>query len=375
MMFQETNMRVDMRSFFRTKIGRLVLIGVIVLLVLALILYLGNKKNFGFPQYLQLILDGFRGGTIYALIALGFVTVYNVTGVINFAQGGFVMLGAMVCIGFFNLAALAEQPVGVRLVLSAFLSVLLVGFIGGVVERLAIFPARRSPALTLIIITVGVYTIMWGAALLVWGADPYQLPAFSTLEQRDNILRFGQIVLEDRTSWIFASPDLPTGAKLTGVFIKAQSLWIWGTTALILAGLAYFFERTLLGKAVRACAVNRRAARLMGISPSRMSLLAFVLAAILGAVGGIVLAPATTPMYDMGLKLGLKGFVAAIMGGLVSSPGAVVGGLLLGVLENLGAGVTKAGLKDIFAFIVLILILLFRPHGIIGGGTAGGEER
>jgi branched-chain amino acid transport system permease protein len=156
--------------------------------------------------------------------------------------------------------------------------------------------------------------------------------------------------------------------------IKAQSLWIWGTTALILAALATFFDRTILGKAVRACAVNRRAAQLMGISPGRMSLLAFVLAAALGAIGGIVLAPATTPMYDMGLKLGLKGFVAAIVGGLVSTPGAVVGGLLLGILENLGAGVTKAGLKDVFAFVVLILILLFRPQGIIGRGTPGAQE-
>lgn len=367
-------MQADIRSFLRSRAGRILITVAIVLLVSALILYLGNKKNFKLPQYLQLILDGFRGGTIYALIALGFVTVFNVTGVINFAQGGFVMLGAMFCVGFFNLSALADLPVGLRLALSAVFSVLVVSLIGAAMERFTIYPARRSPALTLIIITVGVYTIMWGAALVIWGADPYQLPAFTTLEQRDQLLRFGQITLNDKTFWIFASSTLPKGAKFTGVFIKAQSFWIWGTTALILGALAYFFERTLLGKAVRACAVNRQAARLMGISPSRMSLLAFVLAAALGAIGGIVLAPATTPMYDMGLKLGLKGFVAAIMGGLVSSTGAVVGGLLLGVLENLGAGVTKAGLKDIFAFIVLILILLFRPHGITGGAAVTREE-
>jgi len=241
-------------------------------------------------------------------------------------------------------------------------------------ERLAVYPARKSPPLTLIIITVGVYTIMWGGALLIWGADPYQLPAFTTLKMSDRILRFGQIVLDGHTSWILGGSTVPAGAQFAGVIIRAQSLWIWGTTALILALLATFFERTILGKAVRACAVNRRAAQLMGISPSRMSLLAFVLAAALGAIGGIVLAPATTPIYDMGLKLGMKGFVAAIMGGLVSSPGAVVGGLLLGMLENVGAGVTKAGLKDIFAFIALILILLLRPQGLIGGRTAGVEE-
>jgi branched-chain amino acid transport system permease protein len=261
-----------------------------------------------------------------------------------------------------------------RLVVAALLSVVLCGLIGAAMERLTIYPARRSPPLTWIIITVGVYTVMWGGALLIWGADPYQLPAFTTLQQQDRILRFGQVVMDAGSHWIWGAATLPKGSRFFGVLIKAQSLWIWGTTAVILVALATFFERTVLGKAVRACAVNRRAAQLMGISPGRMSLLAFILAAALGAIGGIVLAPATTPIYDMGLKLGLKGFVAAIMGGLVSSSGAVVGGLLLGVLENLGAGVTKAGLKDIFAFIALILILLFRPHGIIGGEAAGVEE-
>jgi branched-chain amino acid transport system permease protein len=345
-----------------------------VVAILALTVYLGGKKNLGLPQYIQLVLDGLRGGAIYALIALGFVTVFNVTGIINFAQGGFVMLGAMLCVSFYDHSVLAGLAPAWRLPLAAVLSVCVVGLVGALMERLAVYPARKSPPLTLIIITVGVYTIMWGGALLIWGADPYQLPAFTTLKMSDRILRFGQIVLDGHTSWILGGSTVPAGAQFAGVIIRAQSLWIWGTTALILALLATFFERTILGKAVRACAVNRRAAQLMGISPSRMSLLAFVLAAALGAIGGIVLAPATTPIYDMGLKLGMKGFVAAIMGGLVSSPGAVVGGLLLGMLENVGAGVTKAGLKDIFAFIALILILLLRPQGLIGGRTAGVEE-
>ncbi|NLE45203.1 MAG: branched-chain amino acid ABC transporter permease [Chloroflexi bacterium] len=342
--------------------------------MLVLALYLGGKKNLALPQYLQLVVDGLRGGAIYALIALGFVTVFNVTGVINFAQGGFVMLGAMLCVSFFNLPVISGWAPALRLALSATLSILSVALIGAVMERVTINPARRSPPLTLIIITVGVYTVMWGAALLVWGAGPYQLPAFTTLQQGDRILRFGQLVQDESVTWMFGSSALPAGAVFSGVMVKAQSLWIWGATAAVLGALAYFFEGTMLGKAVRACAVNRRAAQLMGISPGRMSLLAFVLAAALGAIGGIVLAPATTPMYDMGLNLGLKGFVAAIMGGLTSSLGAVVGGLLLGILENLGAGVTKAGLKDIFAFVTLILILLFKPHGVIGGGSSGVEE-
>jgi branched-chain amino acid transport system permease protein len=337
-----------MQRIFRTRSARIGATVAAMVILVAIILYLGGSKGFGPVQYAQLIVDGIRGGSIYALIALGFVVVFNVTGIINFAQGGFVMSGAMIAVAINNLD-LPLHP-GLKLALAVVFGVVITAIIGALVERLTIFPARHSHVLTLIIITVGVYIFMQGMALLIWGADPYYLPAFTTLALEDYIIRIG------------------------GIMIKAQSLWIWATVAVVLVVLAFFFGRTLLGKALRACAINRRAAELMGINPSRMSLLAFALAAALGAIGGIVLAPATRPMYDMGLRLGLKGFIAAIMGGLVSSPGAVVGGVLLGVLENVGAGVTKAGFKDIFALIILILVLLFRPQGIIGGGERGVEE-
>jgi branched-chain amino acid transport system permease protein len=313
------------------------------------VLLLGRRMGFGAQQYAQFVLDGIRGGTIYALIAMGFVAVFNVTGVINFAQGAFVMLGAMLAVAVYD-SALALPPAP-KLALAGLAGVLGTALIGLLVERLTIYPARRSSPLTLIIITVGSYIALQGLALLAWGSQAYALPAFSTLEIADKTIR------------------------AAGLVIKAQSFWIWGTTALVLLGLAYFFERTLTGKALRACAVNRRGARLMGISVSRMSLVAFGMAAALGAIGGIVVAPTTRPSYDMGLALGLKGFVAAVMGGMVSTPGAVLGGLLLGVLENLAAGVTKAGLKDVFAFILLILVLLYRPHGITRVRRRAGEER
>jgi branched-chain amino acid transport system permease protein len=156
--------------------------------------------------------------------------------------------------------------------------------------------------------------------------------------------------------------------------VKAQSIWIWGVVTVVLIALALFFNHTLAGKALRACAINRRAAQLMGINPGRMSLLAFSLAAALGAIGGIVMAPATRPSYDMGLMLGLKGFVAAIMGGLISAPGAVVGGLVLGVAENVGAGILSAGYKDIIVFAILIIILLFRPQGFVSQGRKPIED-
>jgi branched-chain amino acid transport system permease protein len=309
---------------------------------------LGSRKNLEARHYLQLAIDGFRGGSIYALMALGFVMVYSVTGIINFAQGEFVMLGAMICITVNDLPL--PLPPAMHLVLAILAGVAATTLIGVIIERATIHPARRSPPVTLIIITVGVTITLRAAALLQWGADPYVLPAFSTLALEDRVFRFG------------------------GVTVQAQSFWIWATLIVVLVLLYAFLEHTLLGRALRACAVNRRAAQLVGINPSRMSMLSFAMAAALGAIGGIVLGPVTRPIYDMGLMLGLRGFVAAIMGGLVSAPGAVVGGLLLGVVENLAAGATNPTYKSVVAFVILIAILLWRPQGIIGGGATSAEE-
>jgi branched-chain amino acid transport system permease protein len=330
------------------KSGRTVLAAVIVAGLLALVVHLGAQKHFQVEQYLQLALDGLSGGSIYALIGLGFVVIHDVTGIINFAQGEFVMLGAMLSVTFDNLSI--PLPPAPKLLLAIVLALVVTTLVGLALERAAIYPARRSPVVTLIIITVGADISIRALALLIWGTRPYFLPAFSTLGLADLTLHWGDLI------------------------VQAQYLWIWGVGAIILAALFLFFERTLTGKALRACAVNRKAALLMGISPSLMSLLAFGLAAAIGALGGILMGPTTRPTYDMGLILGLKGFVAAIMGGLVSLPGAVVGGLILGIAENIGAGVSSAGYKDIIAFVLLILILLFRPRGIFGGAVKAVEE-
>ena len=328
---------------------RAIVATVAILAIAALVVALGARKNLQPHHYVQLIIDGFRGGSIYALMALGFVTVYTVTGIINFAQGEFVMLGALITISI-NSLELPLSP-GIKLLAAVLGAIVLTTLIGMVVERVAIYPARRSSSVTLIIITVGVTITLRAGALVIWGADPHVLPAFSTLALEDHIFRFG------------------------GVTLQAQSLWIWGTLAIVVVLLYVFLEHTLAGKALRACAVNRRAAQLVGINPSRMSLLSFGLAAALGAIGGIVMGPVTRPIYDMGLMLGLRGFVAAILGGLVSAPGAVVGGLLLGVVENLAAGVTDPSFKSVVAFVIMIAILLVRPQGIIGRGegSQGGQ--
>ncbi len=328
--------RVSQRPTYKTIVSVAAAVAIV-----AVILALGAQKNFGPQQYGQLVVAGLGAGAIYALIALGFVMVYTVTGIINFAQGAFVMLGAMIAATIYGDASSGDA---VGLVIAAIIAILATTLVGVAVERLTIFPARNADTLTLIIITVGVYIAIQGVGLVVWGTSAKAFPAFTTLDITDGTLRF----------W--------------GIVLKTQTLWIWGTTALVLALLTLFLGRTLTGKALRACSVNKEAARLMGISPTRMSVFAFGLAAGMGALAGIVLAPATRPIYDMGLKLGLKGFVAAAMGGLVSSPAAVVGGLLLGLTENVAAGVTKSGLKDVFAFIVLIAVLL-RKRGIFAAGT------
>jgi branched-chain amino acid transport system permease protein len=278
-----------------------------------------------FRDYLQFLVSGVSTGCIYVLIGLGLITIYNVTGVINLAQGEFVMLGAMLAVAYY-------QGLHLPLVIAFLLAVLSVMIIGALVQRLTIHPARHAPEVTLIIITIGTAITLRGIGLLAWGTTPRSLPEFST------------------------------GAPLVlwGAVLSRQRLWIMGTAAFVLLLLYLFFEFTLLGKAVRACAINRRVSQLVGINTEFMALLAYALSAGMGAVAGIVIAPLTLVSYDMGLVLGLKGFVVAIMGGLVNAPVAVAGGLLLGVFESLAAGTLSSGFKDALAFLVLLVVLLGR---------------
>lgn len=292
--------------------------------------------SYDLSSYLQFILSGLSTGSIYVLVALGVVTIHNVTGIINLAQGEYAMLGAMLAVTYQSYAPLPVAFVA---------SVVTVTLIGMLIERLTVHPVRAASPVTLIIITVGVDIIIRGLALLVWGTIPYALPEFTA------------------------------GAPLNilGAVVSRQRLWIMATAGLVLMLLYFLLERTLLGKAVRACALNRQAASLMGVSASQMSLLAFALSAALGAVGGIVMAPLTLVSYDMGLMLGLKGFVVAVMGGLVSAPGAVIGGLLLGVLESLAAGLISSSLKDAIAFLALLAVIFARSGSMFGWALEQGE--
>jgi branched-chain amino acid transport system permease protein len=284
----------------------------------------------------QYAVTGVTLGSIYALVALGFVTVYSVTGIINFAQGEFVMLGAMLA------TQLLQQ--GVPLPIAAILAVMGTALVGGLIHELALRPAwRRVTAMGMIMITIGAATAVRGLALLAWGTDPRPMSAFTP------------------------GPPIDLG----GAVITRQALWVIAVTALALLTLFVFFQRTALGRALRACAVNPIAARLVGISPRRMALASFVLSGAIGALGGVVLAPITFATYDMGLMLGLKGFVGAVLGGLANPAGAVAGGLILGLLESAATPISSA-YKDALAFVVLIVVMLVRPGGLFGRSIARG---
>lgn len=281
-------------------------------------------------QLLQFLFSGLTLGGIYALIALALVMTYNITGILNMAQGEFVALGA--------LTACSLYTAGLPAIPSFFLAVFITAAVGGLVERLAINPAREASPLSLIIITIGVSITLRGLALLIWGTEPHSLPAFT---------RGGPL-------------------QVLGAAVNSQSLWILGLVVVTVTGLFAFMERTYWGKAVRACVINRTAARLMGINPYLLSFLAFIASGALGAAAGIFITPITLATYDMGFMLGLKGFVAAVLGGINNIGGAIIGGFLLGILEIFGAGLVSSGFKDAVAMIVLIAVLLFRPEGIIG---------
>ncbi len=288
-------------------------------------------------QVWQFVLSGMTTGGTYALIALGFSLVYNATGVINFAQGEFVMLGGMV-------TAASMSAWGLPLWLAALVGIAVTTVVGLILDRAAIRPARNASVVVLIIITVGASIFLRGLASIIWGPDERPVPAFSG-----------------------SAPIAVLGANIT-----PQSLWVMGATLVTAVAMWVVFEYTVVGKAMRACAINPHAAQLCGIELSRMISWSFALAAAIGAIAGIVLAPITMTQYNVGTMLGLKGFCAAMLGGLGNGLGGIVGGLVLGVLEALGAGLVSSQYKDAIAFVVLIAVLLIRPSGILGGGS--GEE-
>lgn len=282
-------------------------------------------------EFLQFLFSGITVGSTYALAALGFTLIYNASNVINFAQGEFIMLGGMLAVYF--------SHTGLPLLLALPLAIVVPAIVGLVVEKLAIAPVKGAEPITLIIITIGASLVLRGLVQVWLGKGTFSLPAFSG-EQPIHIF---------------------------GATLMPQSLWVLGVTSVVVGALWYFFKRTLYGKAMLATSYNRMAAELVGIHTDGVLFLSFAMSAALGALGGILVTPITLTSYDAGIMLGLKGFVGAVLGGLGNGLGAVIGGLLVGVLEAMGAGYISSSYKDAMPFVLILLILFFRPSGLLGG--------
>ncbi|MCF3936321.1 branched-chain amino acid ABC transporter permease [Acuticoccus sp. M5D2P5] len=281
-------------------------------------------------ELLQFAFSGLTVGAVYALVALGFTLIYNASGVINFAQGEFVMIGGMTTV--FLAAA------GVPLPIAAIVAIGAAVLIGILLWALAIEPARGAPPIALIIITIGASIFLRGLAQIVFDKQFHALPPITG--------------------------DAPI--RIGGATVLPQTFWVLGGGFAVVVLLTLFLERTLLGKAVLATAANRLAARLVGINTAMVVCLSFAVSAGIGAFAGILITPITLTSYDVGTLLALKGFAAAMLGGIGNPVGAVAGGLLVGLIEAFGAGLISSDYKDAFAFFVILAVLFFMPAGLFG---------
>ena len=293
-------------------------------------------------QILQYVFSGITVGSIYAIVAIGFNLIYSTTGILNFAQGEFLMLGGMTAV---TLSRFLPLPVAIGV------AVVVVMLFGGVLEVLFFRRLRHPTPLQMIIITIGLSIVIREAALHLWDEKPHALPYFTGNEC--------------------------TSVMVFGASISPQVFWVLGTVAIMVCLLHVFFHRTLTGRAMRACASNVDAAMISGINVSRMRTLSFMISGGLGALGGCVIAPIAMVQYDHGTSLAIKGFSAAVLGGLGCHMAAVPAGILVGLAESFSVyfGLPSA-YKDATAFAILVLVLIFRPHGLFTGRQlAGLEER
>jgi branched-chain amino acid transport system permease protein len=283
-------------------------------------------------EFLQFFFSGLTVGAVYALVALGFTLIYNSSDVINFAQGEFVMLGGMTTV-FLGLA-------GVPLPIAALIAIIVTIAIGLALHRFAIEPARGAGPVALIIITIGASIFLRGTAQVVFDKRFHSLP-----------------------QWFGADP-----IRVGGAAILPQSLVVLAGAAMIVVLLWVFIDRTLLGKAVIATAANRLAARLVGINTRKIVGLSFAVSAAIGAIAGIFVTPITLTSSEVGTMLALKGFAAAMLGGMGNAVGAVIGGIMLGLFEAFAAGYLSSQYKDAIAFLVILAVLLAMPQGLLGKG-------
>jgi branched-chain amino acid transport system permease protein len=282
-------------------------------------------------QLFQYLLSGVATGSIYAIVGIGFNIIYNSTGIINFAQGEFLMLGGMISISLSHVMPLAAAIA---------IAVVVTGLVGVLLQLVFISWLKNPAVLRMIIITIGLSILVREASLHVWDEKVRAL-AFWTGSETASL-------------------------AVLGARISPQVLWVLGACALMVGGLTLFFRYTLTGRAMRACSSNATAARLCGIRTSSLVTLSFFIAAAMGALAGCVVSPLTQTQYDMGTSLAVKGFTCAVLGGLGNVTAAVAAGLLVGVLETASIIVLPLAYKDVVALVIMLVILFFRPAGLFG---------
>lgn len=289
--------------------------------------------------FFQYLVAGLTYGTIYAVVGVGFNIIYNTTGIINFAQGEFVMLGGMIAV---TLLAFVPLPVAIAGAVLATMAV------GALVEMTFIRWLGRPSVLRMIVITIGVSILIREGALVLWGESVRALPYFTG--------------------------DEVTSFSLGGVHVSPQVLWSLAACVAIVLFLQAFFQRTAVGRQMRACAANRDAAALCGVPTRNLVTLSFVLSAGIGALAGCVVSPITYTSYGIGTGLAIKGFTVAILGGLGNSAGAVAAGFVVGVLESFSVSLLPAAYKDAISVAILLAILFVRPSGLFGSAEVARLE-
>ncbi|HVP79601.1 MAG TPA: branched-chain amino acid ABC transporter permease [Thermodesulfobacteriota bacterium] len=283
----------------------------------------------------QFLVSGLAMGSVYALIALSFALLYKAVGILNFAVGESVMVPAFIVVILLTALKLPFLP--------AYLMIIAVMVVfGAVFQRTVYHPLRGRPFISVLVSTIGASLFLRNTSLLVFGADPRVSPGLFPVQS----------------------------VNFFGVFVPPQYLLIITTLIVLVVFQYWLFEKTLLGKKMQATAQDRDMARLLGIPVDRIILITFIYAAILGGIAAILLAPIFYVTSDMGFMFALKAFASSIAGGLGSIPGAIVGGLFIGVVELFCAAYISATYKDVFAFIILIAVLLLRPQGFFGEKVA-----
>jgi len=286
-------------------------------------------------QILQYLLSGITTGSVYAVVGIGFNIIYSSTGIINFAQGEFLMLGGMI-----SVSLAPYMPLSAAIAIA----VVATGIVGVILQLVFISWLKNPAILRVIIITIGLSILVREASLHIWDEKVRALPFWTGSET--------------------------SSLAVLGAHISPQVLWVLAASALMVGALTLFFRFTITGRAMRACASNSTAARLCGIRTSRLVTLSFFIAAAMGALAGCAVSPLTQTQYDMGTSLAVKGFTCAVLGGLGNVTAAVAAGLLVGVLEAASISILPLAYKDVVALAIMLAILFFRPEGLFGGRRA-----